>query len=43
MVEPPDKIERVQLGVRMETRLLKVLECLAEYNGETLSELLEKK
>jgi hypothetical protein len=41
-VESPDKIERVQLGVRMETRLVKVLKGLAEYNDETLGELLEK-
>ncbi len=37
-----EKIERVQLGVRMETRLVKVLKGLAEYNNETLGELLEK-
>jgi hypothetical protein len=36
------KIERVQLGVRMETRLVKVLKGLAEFNNETLGELLEK-
>ena len=38
----PEKIERVQLGVRMETRLVKVLKGLAEFNDETLGELLEK-
>jgi hypothetical protein len=36
------KVERVQLGVRMETRLVKVLKGLAEFNDETLGELLEK-
>lgn len=36
------QIERVQLGVRMETRLVKVLKGLAEFNDETLGELLEK-
>jgi hypothetical protein len=35
-------IERVQLGVRMEVRLVKVLKGLAEFNDETLGELLEK-
>ena len=35
-------MERVQLGVRMETRLVKVLKGLAEFNDETLGELLEK-
>src|SRR5690349_10827203 len=36
------RIERVQLGVRMESRLVKVLKGLAEFNDETLGELLEK-
>lgn len=36
------KVERVQLGVRMEKRLVKVLKGLAEFNNETLGELLEK-
>lgn len=35
-------VERVQLGVRMESRLVKVLKGLAEYNDETLGDLLEK-
>jgi hypothetical protein len=35
-------MERVQLGVRMESRLVKVLKGLAEFNDETLGELLEK-
>ena len=34
--------ERVQLGVRMEKNLVKVLKGLAEFNDETLGELLEK-
>jgi hypothetical protein len=34
--------ERVQLGVRMERNMVKVLKGLAEFNGETLGELLEK-
>jgi hypothetical protein len=42
MTEVAQKIERVQLGVRMETRLVKVLKGLAEFNNETLGELLEK-
>ena len=42
MVEASPKIERVQLGVRMEVRLVKVLKGLAEFNDETLGELLEK-
>jgi hypothetical protein len=37
-----NKVERVQLGVRMETRLVKVLKGLAEFNDETLGQLLEK-
>lgn len=35
-------VERVQLGVRMEKSMVKVLKGLAELNGETLGELLEK-
>jgi hypothetical protein len=42
MTEATQKIERVQLGVRMEARLVKVLKGLAEFNNETLGELLEK-
>ncbi len=34
-------IERVQTGVRMEKRLLKVLKAFAEYKGMTLGDLLE--
>jgi predicted DNA-binding ribbon-helix-helix protein len=35
-------VERVQLGVRMEKRLVKVLKGLAEFEGLTLGQLLEK-
>jgi len=34
--------ERAQLGVRMEKNLVKVLKGLAEFNDETLGELLER-
>jgi hypothetical protein len=39
--QPRLKIERVQTGVRMEKRLLKVLKALAEYHDLTLGDLLE--
>ncbi|MGH7634601.1 MAG: hypothetical protein ACRENC_12780 [Gemmatimonadaceae bacterium] len=35
-------VERVQLGVRMEKHMVKVLKGLAEFNGITLGQLLEK-
>lgn len=35
------KVERVQTGVRIEKRLLKVLKGLAEYHDITLGDLLE--
>jgi hypothetical protein len=35
------KVERVQTGVRMEKRILKVLKALAEYLDMTLGDLLE--
>ena len=35
------KVERVQTGVRMEKRLVKVLKALAEYHDMTLGDLLE--
>lgn len=41
-LETPEAVERVQLGVRMEKRMVKVLKGLAEYNGESLGQLLEK-
>ena len=34
--------ERVQLGVRMEKRMVKVLKGLAEFEGISLGQLLEK-
>jgi hypothetical protein len=37
----PVPVERVQLGVRMEKRMVQVLKGLAEFNGQTLGELLE--
>lgn len=42
MVDEMIKVERVQLGVRMEKNLVKVLKGLAEFNDETLGELLER-
>lgn len=36
------EIERVQLGIRMEKRLVKVLKGLAEFEEVTLGKLLEK-
>jgi hypothetical protein len=42
MSEAPEFIvERVQTGVRMEKRLLKVLKAFAEYHDMTLGDLLE--
>lgn len=35
------KIQRIQTGVRLEKRLLKVLKGLAEYHDMTLGDLLE--
>lgn len=35
-------VERVQLGVRMEKRLVKVLKGLAEFENVTLGQMLEK-
>jgi hypothetical protein len=37
----PIEVERIQTGVRMERRLVKVLKALAEYKGMTLGDLLE--
>jgi hypothetical protein len=39
---PPVAVERVQLGIRMETKLVKVLKGLAEYTDMTLGQLMEK-
>ena len=41
-VDPTQAVERVQLGVRMEKRMVKVLKGLAEFDGITLGQLLEK-
>jgi hypothetical protein len=41
MPRPNMEIERVQTGVRMERRLLKVLKALAEYKNMGLGDLLE--
>lgn len=42
MDQPPRKVvERVQTGVRLEKRLLKVLKALADYHDLTLGDLLE--
>jgi hypothetical protein len=38
---PPRLVERVQTGVRMEKRLLKVLKALAELHDLSLGDLLE--
>ncbi len=40
---PPDRhpVERIQTGVRLEKRLLKVLKGLAEYHDLSLGDLLE--
>ena len=35
------EIERIQTGVRMERRIVKVLKALAEYKNRTLGDLLE--
>jgi hypothetical protein len=35
------EIKRIQTGVRMERRLIKVLKALAEYKNMTLGDLLE--
>lgn len=37
----PVSIERVQTGIRIERRLLKVLKALAEYKNLTLGDLIE--
>jgi hypothetical protein len=36
------RVERVQVGVRLERRLVKVLKGLAEFEGITLGQLIEK-
>jgi len=37
----PVEVERVQTGVKIEKRILKVLKALAEYHDMTLGDLLE--
>jgi hypothetical protein len=39
--DPKLEIERVQTGVRMEKRILKVLKAFADYHDMTLGDLLE--
>src|ERR1700739_3613140 len=39
--DPRFQIERVQTGVRMEKRILKVLKAFGEYHDMTLGDLLE--
>lgn len=39
--KPPKIIERVQTGVRLEKRLLKVMKALAEYHEISLGDLIE--
>ena len=41
LTTPVLKVERVQTGVRIEKRILKVLKAIAEYNDLTLGDLLE--
>ena len=41
MTEKKIKIERVQTGVRIEKRMLKVLKAIAEYHEISLGDLLE--
>ncbi|HEX8619437.1 MAG TPA: hypothetical protein VF911_17785 [Thermoanaerobaculia bacterium] len=41
MVTEPIPVERIQTGVRMEKRLVKVLKGLAEYHDLSLGDLLE--
>lgn len=41
VVPKPIEVERVQTGVRMENRMLKVLKAIAEQKDITLGDLLE--
>jgi hypothetical protein len=41
-VETNEAVERVQLGIRMERSMVKVLKALAEFEDITLGELMEK-
>ena len=40
--EPKSAVERVQLGVRLEKRMVQVLKGLAEFKDMTLGQLLEE-
>jgi hypothetical protein len=40
--QQPGAVDRVQIGVRMERSMVKVLKALAEFEGVTLGQLLEK-
>lgn len=40
--ETPVRVERVQIGARIEKRMAKVLKGLAEFKGITLGELIEE-
>ncbi len=40
-MKAPKQIERVQTGIRLEKRTLKVLKAIAEYHDLTLGDLLE--
>lgn len=37
----PQEVERVQTGVRIEKRILKVLKAIAEYHDTTLGDVIE--
>ncbi len=39
--EKPIRVQRVQTGLRVEKRMLKVLKALAEYHDLTLADLVE--
>ena len=39
--DPIQEVERVQTGVRLEKRILKVMKALAEYHDLTLGDLIE--
>jgi hypothetical protein len=41
IAKPELHVERIQTGVRMEKRILKVLKALAEYHDLTLGDILE--
>lgn len=41
-VKNPISVERVQLGVRMERSMVKVLKAMAEYGDMSLGDLLEE-